>query len=296
MAEKIFERREGRASAMPNPPESYEVIGTHRTGGGGHRWYAYAKRGSLSPEELRDFCIGHPSLFGGGLPFFEIQGRNLIVFTLTPGGWIGRGGCWVKAMSRCLKNGGRVFVKKSVSVYIRGREGFLPSDCSHTLREGDLPQKWVQEAEEKMKERKSVFSSSSDHNYQYDIVVFHPSEGEWLAGWMERLKKLAVEKEREEKEKREKNERIRQQYDSILSGFYSDQSGYYALDCSEHSDFTSHIEKARNFAEKYKKEVKDRWVRLPFMSLKGGRLTLSVGFGCDFTEEFRKKSCLGGSR
>lgn len=123
--ERIFMRREGRSTANPNPPEGYLVIGTHRTGGGGHRWYAYARPG-LTLDEFIKFYKENPSLFGGWARFSE-KGKHVIIETPSPGAWIGKKGRWVKALSKVLQR--RVEIKP-LDYFIRGRSTFFGYDFS----------------------------------------------------------------------------------------------------------------------------------------------------------------------
>jgi len=206
--ENLIVREEGDAFTKSNPPDSYVTIGTHRTGGGGHRWYAYGKIGSSTPEDLVNFFSKNLSLFGGGIPWFEIHGRDIVVYTTTPGGWIGQGGRWVKAMSSCLINRGRVKIEESIR-FMTASRSYCPKDFRFlsyvNIEDNEVLKKFHDECKEREMGRKSISEICGSHNYIGDRVVFHPNQKEWFDKWMIILqdKENKILKKREEDAKRE---------------------------------------------------------------------------------------------
>jgi hypothetical protein len=90
----------GDAWTLPRKIKNYEIIQTHRTGGGGHRWYVYAQRG-LSPQEVADGIQQYRKYFPEGE--IQVQGDTLFIYTSEKGAWIGKEGRWIKALQKVCK-------------------------------------------------------------------------------------------------------------------------------------------------------------------------------------------------
>lgn len=178
--------REGRANADPKPPKGYVVIGTHRTGGGGHRYYAYGKINSATPDELIRSFKSNPELFGGGDPHFIPDGKNLIIYTRTPGSWIGSKGRWINSLSAVLQEGGRINIKELLALNMRGDR---PSFGTFLRSDSSLVKTFLREAGEKMLDRKCGMSMlGAGATAPYDYMIFKSDDREWLNGWVDRLK------------------------------------------------------------------------------------------------------------
>lgn len=120
--EKIIIEEGGGCLMFPNPPKGYTVIGTHRTGGGGHRWYAYVKKGVY--QELTSLIKDWLEMDSRTFPLrnrpYKVEGSTIIVYDPDDAGSIiGKDGRWVKALSEAI--GRRVSVRHvaSAGLWIR---------------------------------------------------------------------------------------------------------------------------------------------------------------------------------
>lgn len=173
MEPDYFVRDEGRASAEANPPQNFVVIGTSRTGGGGHRYYVYARKKSFSSGQFKK-VLEELKEYWGGIPWFEVHGDDLYVYASTPGSWIGKGGQWIKAMSECLIKG-KIIIKKSLMLIVDGfrpKGIFLPSEVALKFKE---------EAETKIMGRDATSPYAVNAREE---MVFHPRDSEWLKKWI----------------------------------------------------------------------------------------------------------------
>ena len=117
MNEYIITKEEGNANAFSNPPEGYVTIGTHRTGGGAHRWYTYAKKNSF--KNLQDFMEEFKKHRTFPCAYYIIEGTTIFTESKYVGTFIGQKGRWVKAYSEVI--GKRVSVKALNTFELRSR-------------------------------------------------------------------------------------------------------------------------------------------------------------------------------
>jgi len=122
----------------PTELNGWVCIGGKATGGGGHNSYTYVRANTQIGKEIVEWALrGHPAS-----SVYEIQETRdgFVVYTTSPGPWIGRGGRWVKAYR---KLGINVQIREATLVNLSE----MPSESREQIREKSL---WVRKIETRM--------------------------------------------------------------------------------------------------------------------------------------------------
>jgi hypothetical protein len=156
-------------------------------------------RGACDPAELVDFIGNNLRLFAGSVFRLESQGRDLIIKTIAPGAWIGSGGRWVKGMSACLKNGGRVNVKQIPSIMGSSSSPFR----FHCVGMAKWAEVFSAKVVDKVIGHEARISSDNSHNYLGDIWGLDMPQAEFdrlhkLVQAIDESARLRSERRREE--------------------------------------------------------------------------------------------------
>jgi len=191
--ERLFTRREGRAFAQPNPPDGYVILNTHRTGGGGHRWYTYAQRGGFtSLEELfGKWKSEYEGLKTFPISIYKITSPSSIkIWKKEIGSFIGKSGRWIKAISAAIGKRVRASELRTIefgsghclntliplgySGYLTGQEVIEALGEPHYIKKSSAPiqEHWIYVETELPPSLLSLLKQREEEEY-WDTVLFN---------------------------------------------------------------------------------------------------------------------------